>query len=179
MRLVSLFMALSLPMFVMAKSAYDFSFDAIEGGMLELSAYRGKVVLVVNTASRCGFTSQYEGLQSLHEELAPEGLVVVGVPSDDFSQEPLSNEGVQEFCEVTFGIDFPMTTKSHVKASDQTHPFYRWTSEELGRGGSPIWNFHKILIGRDGRAIKGYAPNFAPQSKPLRQDIKKALAEKS
>ena len=179
MRFVSFFMALSLPMMVMAKSAYDFSFDAIEGGKLNLSEYRGKVVLVVNTASRCGFTPQYEGLQSLYEEMAPEGLMVVGVPSDDFSQEPLNNEGVKEFCEVTFGIDFPMTTKSHVKESDKTHPFYRWTAEELGRGGTPIWNFHKILIGRDGQAIKGYAPSFSPESKPLRQDIKEALAEKS
>jgi glutathione peroxidase len=179
MRFVSFLMALSLPMMVMAKSAYDFSFDAIEGGKLNLSEYRGKVVLVVNTASRCGFTPQYEGLQSLYEEMAPEGLMVVGVPSDDFSQEPLNNEGVKEFCEVTFGIDFPMTTKSHVKESDKTHPFYRWTAEELGRGGTPIWNFHKILIGRDGQAIKGYAPSFSPESKPLRQDIKDALAEKS
>jgi Glutathione peroxidase len=179
MRFVSFFMALSLPMMVMAKSAYDFSFDAIEGGKLNLSEYRGKVVLVVNTASRCGFTPQYEGLQSLYEEMAPEGLMVVGVPSDDFSQEPLNNEGVKEFCEVTFGIDFPMTTKSHVKESDKTHPFYRWTAEELGRGGTPIWNFHKILIGRDGQAIKGYAPSFSPESRPLRQDIKDALAEKS
>jgi Glutathione peroxidase len=179
MRFVSFFMALSLPMMVMAKSAYDFSFDAIEGGKLNLSEYRGKVVLVVNTASRCGFTPQYEGLQSLYEEMAPEGLMVVGVPSDDFSQEPLNNEGVKEFCEVTFGIDFPMTTKSHVKESDKTHPFYRWTAEELGRGGTPIWNFHKILIGRDGQAIKGYAPSFSPESKPLRQDIKDALAEQS
>ncbi len=179
MRFVSFVVALCLPMMVMAKSAHDFSFEAIEGGKLHLSEYRGKVVLVVNTASRCGFTPQYEGLQSLYEEMAPEGLVVVGVPSDDFSQEPLNNEGVKEFCEVTFGIDFPMTTKSHVKKSDNTHPFYRWTAEELGRGGTPIWNFHKILIGRDGQAIKGYAPSFSPESKPLRQDIKDALAKKS
>lgn len=157
-----------------AGTAYDFTFRGIDGSDINLNDFRGKVLLVVNTASRCGYTHQYAGLQTLFDTYKDDGFVVLGVPSHDFSQEPLSNAAVKEFCEVQFGINFPMAAKTSVK-TEQKHPFYSWTQQQLGRQGIPSWNFHKILINRQGQAIKGYSPAVTPLARLLVDDIKQAL----
>lgn len=134
-------------------SAHDFTFTAIDGGSIALADYAGKAVLVVNTASECGFTKQYTALQAVWEGWRDRGLVVLGVPSDDFGgQEPGSEAEIQAFCETTFGVDFPMTAKQHVKGTD-AHPFYQWAREVVGPVGAPQWNFHKYLIGPDGALV--------------------------
>lgn len=154
-------------------TAWGFSFPAIEGGTLALSAYKGQVLLVVNTASFCGYTYQYEALQKLHAAQQKAGLVVVGVPSQDFNQESASNDKVKDFCEATFGIDFPMAGLSHVRGP-AADPFYRWVKAETGW--QPEWNFNKVLIGRNGRIIAHYPSGDEPQGARLTQAIGAALA---
>ncbi|MSO90389.1 MAG: glutathione peroxidase [Acetobacteraceae bacterium] len=127
--------------------AWEFSFPAIESGELKLSDFRGRVLLVVNTASFCGYTPQYESLQELHSARAAEGLTVIGVPSRDFRQESADNATVKNFCDTMYGIDFPMSGIQHVRG-DSAAPFYAWV--RAGRGWQPAWNFNKVLIGRDG-----------------------------
>src|SRR5262249_23500326 len=127
-------------------SAHDFEFTAIDGKPLKLSQFAGKPVLVVNTASQCGLTPQYKGLQALWEKYKARGLVVLGVPSNDFgAQEPGSEAEIQSFCSTKFNVGFPMTSKNAVTGA-KAHPFYKWTLEELGDAGAPKWNFHKYLI---------------------------------
>lgn len=155
-----------------AANAYDYSFTAIEGGALKLDQYRGKAVLVVNTASMCGYTPQYKGLQALWEKYKDKGLVILGVPSNDFGgQEPGSTQEIKEFCEVNFAIDFPMTTKEPVKGAS-AHPLYKWMAEQKGE---PKWNFHKYLIGTDGTLIEAYGSKVTPDSAELTAAIEKAL----
>ena len=152
--------------------AHQFTFQRIEGGDLPLSGYAGKAVLVVNTASLCGFTPQYKGLQALWESYRDKGLVVLGVPSNDFGgQEPGTEAQIQEFCAVNFAVDFPMTGKSVVKGED-AHPFYRWAAAEKG---APRWNFHKYLIGPDGALVGAYGSNTAPDSAELRRAVEAVL----
>jgi glutathione peroxidase len=128
--------------------AWEFSFPAIEGGNLDLAAFKGRVLLVANTASFCGYTYQYEGLQKLHTGKSPVGLTVIGVPSRDFHQESADDVTVKTFCETRFNIDFPLTTVSHVTGTSAA-PFYAWVRAE--RNWQPTWNFNKVLIARDGR----------------------------
>ena len=143
-------------------SAHDFSFQSIDGEALSLGQFAGKPVLVVNTASRCGFTRQYADLQSLWARYRDRGLVVLGVPSNDFGgQEPGSNNEIKDFCTVNFDIDFPMTEKTVVRG-DAAHPFYRWAAGELGMLAKPRWNFHKYLIGPDGKLVNWFASTTAP-----------------
>ncbi len=157
-------------------TAHDFAFSAIEGGALPLKTFEGKLVLVVNTASRCGFTHQYAGLQTLWQDYRDRGLVVLGVPSNDFgAQEPGSESEIKTFCEVNFAVDFPMTGKVSVKG-DAAHPFYRWAAAALGPAAEPRWNFHKYLIGRDGALLAWFATASAPGSDEVRQAIEAALA---
>lgn len=157
-------------------TAYDFGFTAIEGGELPLSQYRGKTVLVVNTASMCGFTPQYKGLQTLWERYRDRGLVVLGVPSNDFGgQEPGSAKEIKEFCDVNFAVDFPMTTKEPVKGAN-AHPFYKWVTAQKGE---PKWNFHKYLIGPDGKLIEAYGSRVEPQDPALTAAVEKAVAQNS
>ena len=131
-------------------NAHDFNFKSIDGDPMPLSKFQGKVVLVVNTASQCGFTRQYGGLVELWNKFKNEGLVVLAVPSNDFGgQEPGTSEEIKTFCEVTFGVDFPMTEKVSV-SGNQAHPFYKWAKEELGRRARPRWNFHKYVVGKNG-----------------------------
>ena len=159
-----------------AGSAYDFVFDGIDGRDLPMTAFQGQVVLVVNTASACGFTPQYDGLQSLYERYRDQGLVVLGIPSNDFGrQEPLSAEGIQEFCSVNFNITFPMADKTVVKGPD-AHPFYEWAAEDLGMIAKPRWNFHKYLVGRDGQLVNWFASTTGPESKKMTAAIEAALA---
>ena len=161
----------------MSENAYSYSFkDINEEDMINLSDYKGKTLVVVNTASLCGFTYQYDGLQKLYDDYKDQGLVVLGVPSNDFgNQESGTNSEVKEFCESTFSITFPLTEKNVVKGKD-AHPFFKWSKKELGFiGGVPRWNFHKIIIGKDGNAIAGYTALTRPSSKKFISEIEKAL----
>ncbi|MEM9199712.1 MAG: glutathione peroxidase, partial [Pseudomonadota bacterium] len=152
------------------KSAHAFSFPALEGGEIHLSEYAGRAVLVVNTASFCGFTPQFEALQALADAQAGR-LVVLGVPSDSFNQEAESAEAVAEFCEVSYGITFPMTDILAVKGP-QAHPFYQWAR---ARGAVPRWNFHKILLGPDGDFVADFSTQTRPDAPRLTRQIERAL----
>jgi glutathione peroxidase len=154
---------------------HDFSATSIDGREVDLSTYDGDVVLVVNTASKCGFTPQYEGLQKLQETYADRGFTVLGFPCDQFGhQEPGNEEEIATFCSTTYNVTFPMFAKIDVNGSD-AHPVYQWLKKEQGGllGGSIKWNFTKFLVGRDGRVIERYAPTTAPEK--LTGDIEKAL----
>ncbi|MDX2201886.1 MAG: glutathione peroxidase [Hyphomicrobiaceae bacterium] len=150
-----------------AGTAWDHEFRAIDEGRLALSQYRGKVLLVVNTASFCGFTHQYAGLQKLWEGYEARGLVVIGVPSNDFGdQEPKAEGEIKQFCEGAFGITFPLTAKVQVRGQN-AHPFYKWVASVLGPSAAPRWNFTKILIGRDGVPVASYGSSVTPSSREL------------
>jgi glutathione peroxidase len=156
-------------------NAYDFSFRSIDGGELPLSEFRGKPVLVVNTASKCGLTPQYEGLEALYREYRDRGLVVLGVPCNQFAgQEPGTDAEIKAFCEVKFDVDFPLTSKVDVKG-DSRHPFYAWAEQELGEGAVPVWNFHKILIGPNGEAVRAFGPRTEPQDESITSAVEAAL----
>ncbi len=158
-------------------SAMDFSFTAIDGAPMPLSAYAGKVVLLVNVASFCGFTKQYAGLQALSAKYDTRGLVVIGVPANDFGeQEPGTNNDIQTFCEGAFNVTFPLTEKAVVKGTS-AHPFYRWAHETLGDAAAPSWNFHKYLVGRDGRLLSAFSTQVEPQAPQLVKAIEDALTK--
>lgn len=160
-----------------AETAWDFAFTSIDGEAMPLSAYRGKALLVVNTASRCGFTPQYEGLQALWESYRERGLVVIGVPSNDFGgQEPGSAAQIKSFCATNFAVDFPMTDKNQV-IGDQAHPFYRWAAATLGAGEAPRWNFHKYLVGPDGKLVTALPTRAEPTSEPVIAAVEKVLPQ--
>ena len=177
----SLFLFLSLfavkggAMPAVAATAHDFSFVSIDGGDLPLADYKGKVVLLVNTASMCGFTSQYEGLQSLWLDYRDRGLVVLGVPSDDFGGQELDTaKQVKSFCTLNYGIDFPMTDIA-VVAGPNAHPYYKWIADVHGSLAIPRWNFHKHLIDADGKLVDWFASTTSPKSNRLREAVEKAL----
>lgn len=158
-------------------SAFAFAFTGIDGKPLPLANYQGKALLVVNTASFCGFTKQYAGLQKLWSDYEQKGLVVIGVPSNDFGgQEPKAEGDIKSFCEGAFGVTFPLTTKQ-VVTGDAAHPFYKWAATAAGPDGVPGWNFHKYLIGRDGRLIAAFSSRTSPDSDTVKDAIEKALAE--
>lgn len=160
-----------------AQTAYDFAFTTIDGAPLPLSDFRGKVLLVVNTASRCGFTPQYEGLEKLWTDYRDRGLVVLGVPSNDFGgQEPGTETQIKEFCQVNFAVDFPMTAKTVVRGDD-AHPFYRWAAMQVGPLGVPHWNFHKYLVAPDGRLVDWFATTTSPDAGRLRDAVQRYLPE--
>jgi glutathione peroxidase len=159
-----------------SQSLGDFSARSIDGQDTDLSTYEGKVVLVVNTASQCGFTPQYQGLQELHDRYGDQGFTVLGFPCDQFGhQEPGSEDEISSFCERNYGVSFPMFAKVDVNGSD-AHPLFAWLrSEQGGLLGSKIkWNFTKFLIGRDGQVVDRFAPTKEPAK--LAGDIEKALA---
>ena len=157
------------------ETAHDFTFSSIDGSELRLNSFAGKVILMVNTASRCGFTRQYAELQTLWVNYRDRGLVVIGVPSNDFGgQEPGKEPDIKEFCEVNFNIDFPLTEKMIVKGRS-AHPFYKWVVSELGMVSKPRWNFHKFLIGPKGKALDWFAPTTAPNSKRIIRAVEAAL----
>lgn len=150
-------------------------FTSIDGKPLNLTGLNAKAILVVNTASRCGYTPQYAGLQELYEANKADGLVIVGVPSNDFGgQEPGSEEDVKSFCEINYGVTFPLTKKYAVTGPDQ-HPFYKAAVTTLGEPAQPKWNFHKILVRADGTPIKAYPSSVKPGDKALAADIEAAL----
>ncbi|HAY08005.1 MAG TPA: glutathione peroxidase [Hyphomonas sp.] len=146
-------------------------FTSIDGKPMDLTALGAKAVLVVNTASKCGFTPQYKGLQALYEDKKDEGLIIVGVPSNDFmGQEPGTEEEVKTFCEINYGVTFPLTKKYHVKGKE-AHPFYSAAKAAIGKEAEPGWNFHKILIKGDGTPVKAYGSKVKPEDKELAADI--------
>lgn len=153
--------------------AWDFGFPSIEGGRLDFSALKGRVLLVTNTASFCGYTYQYDAMEKLHKARQAEGLTVVGVPSQDFNQESAEDATVKTFCETRFGIDFPLAGVSHVKGP-QAAPFYAWVKQV--RGWEPSWNFNKVLIGRDGRIAGTFGSGDEPDGPAIGKAIAAALA---
>lgn len=160
-------------------SAWDVTMTAINGRPMPFAQYRGRVLLVVNTASMCGFTPQYDGLQKLQDSYAARGLTVIGVPSGDFAgQEYGSNAEIKDFCETRFGIRFPMTEKAVVTGAGAV-PFYRWAAARLGPQNAPQWNFHKYLVGRDGQLIAAFGSRVTPQSPQLTAAVEAALAGKA
>ena len=157
------------------KSAHNFIFKSIEGKDLPLSTFSGKAVLIVNTASFCGFTQQYTDLQDLWQRYQNRGLIVLGVPSDDFGgQEPGTEAEIKTFCEVNFDIDFPLTGKVSVKGK-LAHPFYKWAAVEFGVIAKPRWNFHKYLISPDGHLIDWFSTPTSPVSKRVIKSVEAAL----
>ncbi|MGL4239736.1 MAG: glutathione peroxidase [Beijerinckiaceae bacterium] len=156
-------------------TAYGFSFEKIDGGAISLREFAGRPLLIVNTASRCGFTRQYAGLQDLWSRYRQRGLVVLGVPANDFAgQEPGSNEEIREFCSGTFGVTFPLAAKATVIGAE-AHPFYRWAATQRP-GEQPRWNFHKYLIGRDGRIAAVFPTSVEPTDPRVIRAIEQAFA---
>jgi len=156
-------------------SAHDFAFQSIDGTPMNLADYRGRAVLLVNTASQCGFTAQYAGLQHLHATYRDRGLTVIGVPSNDFGgQEPGSDAEIKAFCRSHFGVDFPMTGKTSVVGPD-AHPFYRWAAHELGPVARPRWNFHKYLVAPDGTLADWFSTVAGPTSRRVLGGIERVL----
>ena len=144
-------------------TAYDFEFNSIDGDLIKLSQYKDKVIVVVNVASRCGYTPQYEDLQRLWTEYKSKNLIVLGIPTNNFRQEPGNNKEIKDFCETNFGITFPMTEKTNVIGSN-SHPFYKWARKDYGIGAIPKWNFHKIIIGKDGKVAETFSSITKPSS---------------
>ncbi len=161
----------------MPASVYDFEAVAIDGRPAPLAAHRGKVLLIVNTASACGFTPQFAGLEKLWQGYRERGLVIVGFPSNEFGgQDPGSNDEIASFCQLNYGVSFPMMAKVKVNGGE-AHPLWKWlTSEAKGLLGTQAvkWNFTKFLVGKDGQVLKRYAPTDTPES--IAKDIEKALA---
>lgn len=155
--------------------ARNIAFTSIEGDPLPMSTFAGKAVLVVNTASLCGFTYQYAGLQEIWERYRERGLVVLGVPSNDFGrQEPGEEAEIKRFCEVNFDIDFPLTTKQSVKGED-AHPFFQHVAETFGEGSLPRWNFHKYLVDPKGELIGAWSSKVEPGSEEITEAIEQVL----
>jgi glutathione peroxidase len=154
--------------------ATDFSFKNVEGSPINLADYKGKVILVVNVASRCGFTNQYKDLQALWTKYKENDLLVIGVPSNNFRQEPGTNKEIKDFCETTFGIDFPITEKTDVIGSN-SHPFFLWAKKNYGTGAIPKWNFHKIIIGKNGKVANTFTSITNPSSNKFISSIEKEL----
>ena len=146
-----------------SKLVYDFEFNSIDGNKIKLSNFKDKVLVIVNVASRCGYTPQYEDLQLLWSNYKNKNLVVIGVPTNNFKQEPGNNKEIKDFCETNFGINFPMTEKTNVIGKD-AHPFYKWAKKNHGIAAIPKWNFHKIVIGKNGKVVDTFASFTKPTS---------------
>ncbi len=144
--------------------AYKFQFKSLDGDFIKLSDYKDKIIVIVNVASRCGFTKQYNDLQSLWTNYKDKNLIVIGVPTNDFKQEPASNSDIKNFCEQNFNINFPMTEKINVLGK-KAHPFYKWAKDNHGKNAIPKWNFHKIIIGKNGKVADTFASITNPSSK--------------
>ena len=166
--------------FLKANAQYDqlatnFVFKGIDGSDIDIDKYKNKVIVIVNVASRCGFTNQYQDLQNLWTNYKDQGLIVIGVPTDNFRQEPGSNKEIKDFCETTFGIDFPLAEKTDVIGSN-AHPFFIWAKKNYGSSAIPKWNFHKIIIGKNGKVADTFMSITKPTSskfiKIINQELK-------
>ncbi|MBS91968.1 MAG: glutathione peroxidase [Rickettsiales bacterium] len=153
---------------------HDFTIDSIAGEELKLKKFKDNVVLLVNTASQCGFTPQYAGLQKIYDRYKSEGFVVLGVPSNDFNQELPNNSDVKKFCEIRYGVNFPMTSIQKIKGQD-AHPLYKWISNNMSVIAQPRWNFHKYLIDKNGDIINWFSSMTSPTSESLLLEIENAL----
>ncbi|MAI59973.1 MAG: glutathione peroxidase [Rickettsiales bacterium] len=156
------------------KSFHDFSIESISGKDIVLADYKDKVVLLVNTASQCGFTPQYAGLQKIYDRYKDDGFVVLGVPSDDFNQELSNDEDVKKFCEIRYGVNFPLTSIQKIKG-DSAHPLYKWISGNTSVIGQPRWNFHKYLISKEGQILNWFSSMTSPTSEGLLKQVEQAL----
>ena len=156
------------------KIFYDFKINSISGDIINLSEFKGKPVLIVNTASYCGFTKQYEDMQKLWENYREKGLIVLGIPSNSFNQEKNNNNEVKDFCEVNFNINFPMTEITNVKGDD-AHEIYKWAKDNHGKSAVPKWNFYKILINKEGKVEDTYASLTNPTSMKIINKIESLL----
>ena len=157
-----------------AEIAYNFKFSGIDGEQINLADYKNKVLVVVNVASRCGFTPQYSDLQKIWEEYKDKNVVVIGVPTNNFKQEPGSNKEIKDFCETNFNINFPMTEKIDVIGKN-AHPFFKWARENYGNSAIPKWNFHKIIVGKDGKVANTFSSITKPSSEKFRKAIEKLI----
>ena len=155
-------------------SAYNYEFVGLDGNSIKLSDYKDNVIVVVNVASRCGYTPQYKDLQYLWSTYKSKNLVVIGVPTNNFRQEPGSNKEIKDFCETNFGINFPITAKTNVIGND-AHPFYKWARKNYGIGAIPKWNFHKIIIGKNGNVVETFASFTKPTSNKFMKTIDKEI----
>ena len=156
-------------------SAHDYAFTSIDGKPMKMADFKGKAVLVVNTASQCGLTPQYAGLQSVYDRYKAKGLVVLGVPSNDFGgQEPGSEAEIKSFCATNYKVSFPMTAKNRVIGGD-AHPLYKWVVAEAGEAAAPKWNFHKYLIGKDGVLAGTFGSRVAPDAAEVIAAIESVL----
>ena len=163
------------PMSDSSKTFFDFKINLISGDSLDLSKYSGKTILLVNVASNCGFTKQYDDLQKLYDEFKNKGLIIVGVPTNQFGgQEPGTEAEIKNFCETNFNITFPMTSKYDVKG-ENAHPIYLWAKETYGNSTIPKWNFHKILINKEGKIVDTYASFTKPMSKKIIKKLEQIL----
>jgi len=159
------------------RSLHDFKVQSIDYNDMDLGQYAGKAVLIVNTASYCGYTPQYKGLQKLWSDYRDKGLVVLGVPANDFGeQEPGSEKNIKNFCKVNFQVDFPMTKKMVVKGGEGNAPLYSWLADELGDESRPKWNFHKYLVNADGKPVAFFPSKVKPNAPELIAAVEKALA---
>jgi len=157
------------------KLAYDFAFKDLDGSELSLAEFKNKVIIVVNVASQCGFTSQYEDMQKIWENYQVKNVIMLGIPSNDFGQqEPGTNKEIKNFCEAKFGITFPMTEKVSVKGTN-AHPFYLWAKQNHGKSAIPKWNFHKIIINKKGKIEKTFSSMTNPSSKKFKEVIENLL----
>lgn len=157
------------------KTLYDFTLQGIDGKPMPLAEFKGKVVLLVNTASECGYTGQYEGLEQVWQDNKDKGLVVVGVPSNDFGAQESGTAGeIASFCKLNYGVTFPLTDKLVVKG-DEAHPLYQWATAQAGAAGRPKWNFHKYLFDRNGRFIDWFSSRALPRGPRLTVAVKEAL----
>ena len=156
------------------KVFYDFNIESITGETINFNEYKNKVVLIVNTASYCGFTKQYEELQELWDKYRSDGLIVLGIPSNSFNQEKKNNSEVKEFCKVNFSINFPLTTITDVKGN-KAHDLFKWAKDNHGKSAVPKWNFHKILINKEGKIEDTFASFTKPMSKKLVSKIENIL----
>ena len=158
------------------KTLHDFTLKGIDGKPMALSQFKGKVVLLVNTASECGYTGQYEGLEELWQANRDKGLVIVGVPANDFgAQEPGTANEIASFCKINYGVTFPLTDKVVVKG-ESAAPLYAWAGERAGPEGRPKWNFHKYLFDRDGHFVDWFSTQAKPMGPKITSAVKKALA---
>ena len=156
------------------KVFYDFKIESINGEIINFKEYENKVVLLVNTASYCGFTKQYDDLQKLWDQYKSKGLIVLGVPSNSFNQEKIKNSEIKKFCEVNFNINFPLTTLTEVKGNN-AHEIFKWAKENHGKTAIPKWNFHKILINKMGKIEETYSSLTKPTSKKIISRIESLL----
>ena len=157
------------------KTFFDFKINSINGEELDLSSFKGKTILLVNVASKCGFTNQYDDLQKIYDDLKDKGLIVIGIPTNQFGgQEPGSEKEIKNFCETNFNITFPMTSKYEVKGAN-AHPIYIWAKDTFGKSTVPKWNFHKILINKDGKIEDTFASFTGPLSNKVVKKIEQIL----